>query len=105
MRGALGLLKLASSVRLLTIEEKTPYAFPSTHALEYLSRQGIHAELTVRERSAASFADNLISYAMANDAAYVVMGGYSHSRAGEYLLGGTTRDLLGACPVSLVLGR
>ena len=105
MRGSLGLLKLASSVRVLTIEEDSPYAFPSTRALEYLSRQGIHAELTVRQRSAASIAENLISYAMANDAAYVVMGGYSHSRAGEYLFGGTTRDLLADCPVSLVIGR
>jgi nucleotide-binding universal stress UspA family protein len=31
-----------------------------------------------------------------------VLGGYSRSRAGEFLFGGVTRDLLHACPVSLV---
>ena len=105
MRGAVGLLKLASSVRLLTVEEESTYPFPSTRALEYLSRQGIHAELVVRTQSAATFADELVGYAQANQGSYVVMGGYSHARAGEYLFGGTTRELLASCPTSLVVGR
>jgi nucleotide-binding universal stress UspA family protein len=46
-----------------------------------------------------------VNYAVANGAAYVVMGGYSRVRAGEYLFGGTTRELLRACPISLVMGR
>jgi nucleotide-binding universal stress UspA family protein len=106
MRGALGLLKLASSVRLLTVEEegKSP-AFPTTRALEYLSRHDIHAELVVRPRSALSFAEELIAFSSKVGAAYLVMGGYSHSRAGEFLFGGTTRELLLNCPVSLVIGR
>jgi nucleotide-binding universal stress UspA family protein len=33
------------------------------------------------------------------------MGGYSHSRAGEFLFGGVTRDLLRACPISLVMAH
>lgn len=105
MRGALGLLKLASTVRLLTVEEDGAGTFPSTRALEYLSRQGIHADLAVWPRSAASFADQMVAYAQSNRAAYLVMGGYSHSRAGEYLFGGTTRELLTGCPISLVIGR
>lgn len=105
MRGALGLLKLASSVRLLTVEEEKSGAFPSTRALEYLSRHGIHAELVVRPRSALSFAEELVAFSRKIGAAYLVMGGYGHSRAGEFLFGGTTRDLLSNCPVSLVTGR
>jgi nucleotide-binding universal stress UspA family protein len=105
MRDALGLLKIASSVHVLTVEEENAGAFPSTRALEYLSRQGIHAELAVWPCSAASLAEELVSYAQSNRAAYVVMGGYGHSRAGEFLFGGTTRDLLTGCPISLVIGR
>ena len=105
IRASLGLLKCASEVRVLTVDEERPGAFPSTRALEYLSRQGIHAELTVRPRTSVTFAEHLITYAMANDAAYVVMGGYGHSRAGEYFFGGTTRDLLADCPVPLVMAR
>lgn len=105
MRGALGLLKLSSNVRLLTVDEDAEQAFPSTRALEYLSRHGIHAELVVRTRSASSFGDELVSYALGSQAVLIIMGGYSHSRAGEYLFGGTTRDLLTRCPISLVMSR
>lgn len=105
VRATVGLLRLASDVRVLSIEEDRPGMFPSTRAPEYLSRHGIHAELVVRPRSATSLSENLITYAQANEAAYIVMGGYSHSRAGEYLFGGTTRDLLTDCPVTLVMGR
>lgn len=104
-RCALGLLKLASNVRLLVIEEESAGTFPSTRALEYLSRQEIHADLTVRPPSAASFAEEMVAYAQSNRASYLVMGAYGHSRAGEFLFGGTTRELLASCPVSLVLGR
>jgi len=105
LRASLGLLKCASEVRVLTVEEEKPGTFPSTRAVEYLSRHGIHAELTVRPHTSVTFAEHLITYAMANDAAYVVMGGYGHSRAGEYFFGGTTRDLLADCPFPLVMAR
>jgi nucleotide-binding universal stress UspA family protein len=39
------------------------------------------------------------------DAEYVVMGGYSHSRAGEFLFGGVTRQLLHDCSVTLVMAH
>lgn len=105
MRGALGLLKLASEVRIVTVEEPKTPQFPSTRALEYLSRHGIHAELVIRPALAGSFAAELVSYATANHASCIVMGGYSHSRAGEFVFGGVTRELLRHCPISLVLGR
>ena len=49
VRASLGLLKLASNVRVIEVPEgKTgPKDFPATKLLEYLSRHGIHAELRV----------------------------------------------------------
>jgi nucleotide-binding universal stress UspA family protein len=38
-------------------------------------------------------------------AGIIVMGGYSHSRAGELLFGGVTRSLLKNCPVALVMSK
>ena len=34
-----------------------------------------------------------------------VMGGYSHSRAGEFMFGGVTRALLKDCPVALAMAH
>ena len=47
--------------------------------------------------------DAILDQAEVDAASDVVMGGYTHSRAGEFLFGGVTRSLLKGCPVSLVM--
>lgn len=111
VRSSVGLLKLASSVHVLHIlEEEKEEAFPSTRLLEYLSRHGIHAELSVIEagvdvRDQAVISATLMARAKAIDAAYMVMGGYNHSRIGEYIFGGVTRSMLKGAPLPLVIAR
>jgi len=103
VRTCIGLLKLAADVRVIRYTEAKD-GFPSTKLLEYLSRHDIHAELDERAPG-GDVAASLQAYAIASGASYILMGGYSHSRAGEFLLGGVTRDLLGECAVSLVMAH
>ena len=109
VRSALGLLRLAMSVSVVQVAERTERGFPGTRLLEYLSRQGVHAELTIARASANGHgrdaAAALVAHARRAGAAYMVMGGYSHSRLGEYVFGGVTRTLLKECPVSLVIAH
>ena len=110
VRSSLGLLKLAHNVEVIEVPERKDDAFPGTRLLEYLSRQGIHAELAVAgppaERSDHDVvAATLVAHARAAQASYMVMGGYSHSRLGEYVFGGVTRALLKDCPVPIVIAR
>ena len=110
VRASLGLLKLAAEVRVINIDEDNQHAFPSTRLLEYLSRQGIHADLTAEAaprggRDGRSVASKLIAHASDAKAAYMVVGGYSHSRIGEFLFGGVTRALLAGCPVPLLIAH
>ena len=110
VRSAVGLLKLASDVRILRIDEEKDEAFPSTRLLEYLSRHGIHAELkleTVRTdtRGADFVSACLKAEAERMNAAYVVMGGYSHSRVSEYMFGGLTRSMLTASSIPLFIAH
>lgn len=103
VRNAVGLLKLSSSVRVVRFingEQPPPMAL-----LEYLSRQGIHAELDSWVLEQDPVDELLVQYATQKAASYVVMGGYGHSRAGEFLFGGATRALLKACPVALLLAH
>jgi nucleotide-binding universal stress UspA family protein len=104
VRVAVPLLRLASKVAVVQFSEKRQRRFPSTALLEYLSRQGIHAEMETRATSGA-INEALVSYAERLGAGVIVMGGYSHSRAGEFLFGGVTRTLLKDCPVTLVISR
>ena len=110
VRSSLGLLKLADHVGMIEVREQKDNAFPGTQLLEYLSRHGIHAELTVGEPPADRsdhdvVAATLVAHARAAGASYMVMGGYGHSRLGEYVFGGVTRALLKQCAVSLVIAH
>lgn len=109
VRSALGLLQIASNVRAVQVsEEGKDKDFPSTRLLEYLSRHGIKAELTVeqaRDSGGEAIASVIVANARASGAAYVVMGGYNHSRVGEYLFGGVTRTLLEECDLPLVVAH
>jgi nucleotide-binding universal stress UspA family protein len=110
VRSAAGLLKLASEVRVLRIDEQKDETFPSTILLEYLSRHGIHAELKIETahpdaRDADFVSACLYSEAQQMKASYVVMGGYSHNSISEYLFGGLTRSMLDASPMPLFIAH
>lgn len=80
-----------------------------TALLEYLSRHGIHAEASV-ESSLPDWSEQFVVAALLareaeTKASYMVMGGYSHSRIGEYLFGGVTRSLLYDCPLPLLIAH
>lgn len=110
VRSAIGLLRLAANVRVLRVDEQKDEAFPSTALLEYLSRHGIHAELRVdTEDPEASDPEFVTAYLMAAarhmNAAYLVMGGYSHSRVAEYMFGGVTRTMLSDAQLPILIAR
>jgi nucleotide-binding universal stress UspA family protein len=104
VRASLPLLKLASSVVVLTIDGDDS-SYPSQAAIDYLALHGV----TAHHRNAVSNSDGigaaLIDTIDALDAAYVVMGAYGHSRFREALLGGVTRSMLAHSPVPLLLAH
>lgn len=110
VRSSVGMLKYASNVQVIRVVEQKAEAFPSTRLLEYLSRHDVHAEL-IQESSEVFptvqeyVPDILVARALAMKAAYMIMGGYNHSRLGEYVFGGVTRMLLSASPVPIVIAR
>lgn len=110
VRASVGLMKIASEVRVVQIsEEAKEKTFPSTRLLEYLSRHDIHADLHVEPRRGRmdhqTISALLLTHARSVSAAYIIFGGYSHSRIGQYVFGGVTRSLLTASAVPLVVAR
>lgn len=104
VRTAVPLLKMAGRTQVVEFSEKKERRFPSTRLLEYLSRHGIHAELEVRE-TGEPIDQALVDLAEEVGAEVIVMGGYGHSRAGEFLFGGVTRALLKDCPIALLIAH
>ncbi|MXO57254.1 universal stress protein [Pontixanthobacter gangjinensis] len=109
LRAAMPVLKLASSVHVLTIREKKEagrFDLPSTKASEYLADDGIKSELTeLPEDESASIAEILLEAAQARQAGYIVMGAYGHSRFRERVLGGVTHDMLKDPAIPLLLSH
>jgi nucleotide-binding universal stress UspA family protein len=105
MRAALPLLQLASAVHIVTVEEPQEHLLPSLAASTYLSQHGVTSELHARPVSDKPIEDAIRETAEVMGAGYIVMGGYGHSRAREFLFGGVTRSLLKECPIPLIMGR
>lgn len=105
VRSSIGLLRLASAVRVVRVEEPKDSNFPDTRLLEYLSRHGIHAKQTVVPMEGDDIAATIVGHAEKLEASYIVLGGYNHSRLGEYLFGGVTRRLLSESPIGIVIAR
>jgi nucleotide-binding universal stress UspA family protein len=105
LRAALPLLKQASAVHIVAIDEERAIDFPSLDASEYLSRHDIHSDLISETKGSHTVAEKLVAVALARQASVLVMGAYGHSRIREYWFGGVTRSLLQQCPIPLLLAR
>lgn len=103
LRASVPILKLASSVTIVVVDEGTIRS-PATEAASYLSRYGINSEIAIVPRS-DTVAAVLLEQVRARRADYLVMGGYGHSRVTEALFRGVTRNMLASCPVPLLLAH
>lgn len=102
LQAATPLLALAEDVTLLEVDDGS-VTRPAEEAAAYLSRHGIHPRIV---RLETGFAGALIlAEARTRLHAYLVMGGFSHSRFREALLGGVTRRMLDESPIPLFLAH
>lgn len=104
LRAAVPLLRIAQSVVLYVVEDGS-IAVDAEDAATYLSRHGVKASI-VKEKPGTERPEALILAAIRKlGSDYVVMGGFSHSRLVEALLGGVTRAMLSASPVPVFLAH
>ncbi|EQB18468.1 universal stress protein [Novosphingobium lindaniclasticum] len=101
LKAAVPLLQSCQAVKLVTVIEKSG-GFPTTDALRYLSRNGIHAEYEEYERR-GSTEDTLSLAVNQNHAELLVMGAYGKSRLREFLFGGVTAHFLSDASAPAVL--
>lgn len=104
IKAALPLLRLASSVHLIEVEERKS-AYPRDSAARYLSSHAISVEILKRRPIDGSVSRTLSQVATELGAGLLVMGAFGRSRLRELLLGGVTRDLLRSSSVPLLLAH
>lgn len=67
---------------------------PGASIAAHLARHGQKVEVATRKPGTMSIATTVMLHAAEHDADLVIAGGYGHSRLREWVLGGTTRELL-----------
>jgi nucleotide-binding universal stress UspA family protein len=105
---ALPLLALAASVKLAVINPAVLSELhgdqPGADMALYLARHGAQVEVVV-ERTRATCGEALCALARSCGAGLMVSGAFGHSRYREWMLGGTTRELLERAPVPLLIAH
>ncbi len=71
----------------------------------HLHHHGVHAVLHHTIGKEAEVADKILAEAKSQEAGLIVIGGYSHSRIREWLLGGVTMKFLRHNPVPLLIAH
>jgi len=104
LRAATPLLRLASSVSLLTVDEKHP-ELRGRDAATFLDRHGIAATVLERTVGDQTVEATIRSVVTETGAKWLVQGAYGHSRLRQSIFGGVTDGLLHDAPVPLLIAH
>lgn len=92
-------------VCIVTIAEPAAEDDSGQHLVELLRRKGGRGNFTLIPKKGRAAADALLTHALEIGADLIICGAYGHSRAREWLLGGTTRDLFDRSHVPIFFSR
>ena len=102
VRDSLPFLAQADEILLTQVceqNESEPARASVRDVAHYLSRHRIGASAGIMLKAGGSVTDELLRVAAFENVDLIVCGAYGHSRLGEWVFGGVTRDLLDRSPV------
>lgn len=106
LRAALPLLRMASAVHLVTVEDPdAEFDLPMTSGASYLARHGIECEMSQLPPAKDGVRATLFKAAKERGASCIVMGAYGHTRMREILLGGVSRSMMSDPELPLLLAH
>jgi nucleotide-binding universal stress UspA family protein len=82
------------SVRVLSIQEGKKDRHPATELVHYLAWEGVSAAVSDAGQTAGAPAEHILATAKSMQAGFVLMGGYSHGRLRQLVLGGVTSYMM-----------
>lgn len=99
------LLSGAEEVRVVLVDPDFggSEASPGNDMAAFLTRHDLTVTVDQLPSGGREIADVLLQHAVDKDADMIVMGAYGHSRLREWLLGGTTRDILSRAKIPILM--
>jgi nucleotide-binding universal stress UspA family protein len=108
LKDSLPLLHEAKSVAIVEVCDDSTEALARSHVEDvarYLTRHRISVGSATAAAAKHGVADHLIDLARVEGADLIVTGAYGHSRLGEWIFGGVTRELLASSPVCCLMSN
>ena len=91
---SLDLLRGMSHVRVLSVKEGKKDRHPAADLVHYLAWEGVAASVTEASQTTGNAGEQILATAKTMQAAFVLMGGYSHGRLRQLMLGGVTSHMM-----------
>jgi nucleotide-binding universal stress UspA family protein len=91
---ALDLLRGMNDVRVLSVKEGKKDRHPASDLVRYLAWEGVTAAVIEASQATGSAAEQILATAKNIGAGFVLMGGYSHGRLRQLMLGGVTSHMM-----------
>jgi nucleotide-binding universal stress UspA family protein len=109
LHDALPLLANAGSIDVVTVDpvvgESGHGADPGVDIATHLARHDLRVNVVRVPRAGNTVATALLRHAAESEAQLLIAGGYGHSRLREWVLGGTTRELLQATHLPILFSH
>jgi nucleotide-binding universal stress UspA family protein len=105
MQAAMPFLEQAQEVVVVTVGEVDSGTPSCQDAANYLERCGVKASAKEVDWPKRPVAERILNQAEAHTCDLVVMGGYSHARLFETMLGGVTRHMLAHADLSVLMAH
>ena len=104
---AIPILRRAKTVRIVTFrgEKELPQVDMGAALLEFLAQHGIAATAEVVATGSRTIGKALLATAAGAKANLIVMGAFGHSRLREFILGGSTKELLEGSTIPLFMSH
>jgi nucleotide-binding universal stress UspA family protein len=91
---SIDMLRGMNHVRVLSIQEGKKDRHPAADLVHYLAWEGVAASVTDSSSTTGSPAEQILATAKSMQAGFVLMGGYSHGRLRQLVLGGVTSHMM-----------
>ncbi|MBV8568342.1 MAG: universal stress protein [Methylobacteriaceae bacterium] len=104
---SLPFLEASETTRIVTVDppQKSDQDLQSIDLAAHLNRHGAKIDLLSVETGDGTVAQTLLDEAHRMAADLIVMGAYGHSRFREWILGGTTREMIGRSDVPILIAH
>jgi nucleotide-binding universal stress UspA family protein len=102
---ALDLLRGMGHVRVLSVKEGKKDRHPAVDLVRYLAWEGVAASVIEPSQTTGNAGEQILATAKHLGAGFVLMGGYSHGRLRQLMLGGVTSHMMDHADLPVIMAH